>query len=90
MKVYNKDGRICARWLGKIRNIGLRNALGVQTRAGIEYLTRGNRVPNMTITESAGLWSMDVGLGYGRFAYVSEELAKEDKAALLTIIAEAL
>lgn len=89
-KVYNADGRVCARWLNKIDCMSLRTMLGGKHDSDLEYLFRGNRVPGLPISLVEDRWYMDAGEDLGSFMYCTRESAMADKATLLTIIAEAL
>lgn len=89
MKVYNSNGKVCAHWLNKLSCQSLRFKMGGFYNNDIENMFRNNRVPTMPIEPVDGRWYLDAGEDLGSFMYESEELAKADKATLLTIIAEA-
>lgn len=88
-KVYKVDKRIAKVWLDKLSNPGLRRKLAGLGAPAMQELFDGG-MPVIHILELEGVWYMDVPYTLGRFMYETKEGAKADKAALLTIVAEAL
>ena len=79
MKVFNNDDTLNLRWAGKVRLPALRDFLVSRTRSEIAGMSMA-----WPITQGeSGVWFMAGN------QYESEAAAKVDKAAMLTIIAEA-